>query len=242
MRAQLEICLASDQGPLAENVQLASGSGVGSIELCASMHEGGLTPSSEAIAEARRHCVGTTQLMVMIRPRAGGFHYHSDELQLMMRQMKQAAALGADGVVFGCLTATGTVDHSAMQQLMDLCQIKRLSSTFHRAFDAGQPAELMLNELQAYPLQRILTSGTRWQSDLGIAAGIEQLQRLQQGAIRPQWIFGGGLTLKRLSELQHKLQPTYWHFHSDLLQQHRLLPERLAQAQQLLGYIGDTSV
>ncbi|MDP4536662.1 copper homeostasis protein CutC [Alkalimonas collagenimarina] len=240
MRAELEVCLASDQGPLTENIQLASAVGVGSIELCASMHQGGLTPASDVIAQARRHCTDTTRLMVMIRPRAGGFHYQADELQLMARQMKQAADLGADGVVFGCLTADGAVDHQAMELLMQRCVDYQLVSTFHRAFDASQSPEEVLYELQDYPLQRILTNGTHWQSGLGIEAGISQLRRLQQSSFGGQWVFGGGVTLGLLPKLQQQLQPAYWHFHRDLLQQHRLLPDRLAQALQLLGHTGDT--
>lgn len=152
----------------------------------------------------------------------------------MAQQIAQAADLGADGVVFGCLTESGGIDQKAMELLMQLCIDYRLSSTFHRAFDAGHPHHLMLQALTAYPLEGILTNGCRWQSGLGIQHGYEQLKCLQQSS-KVQWIFGGGLTLGLLPELQQTLKPAYWHFHSALLQQHRLQPELLAQALQFIG-------
>ena len=51
----------------------------------------------------------------------------------MLKDIEIARKLGADGVVFGCLTAEGEVDLPVMQKLMEAAQ--GLSVTFHRAFD-----------------------------------------------------------------------------------------------------------
>lgn len=236
MLSQLEVCLASDQGPLADNCRIAAEHRVASIELCAGMTEGGLTPSAKEIRTVRAHSLASTRLMVMIRPRAGDFCYQPAEIKQMLLQIRQAADNGADGVVFGCLTAAGRLDHQAMQSLVHCSQQHQLAVTFHRAFDAGDAPALLLGELLPYQPQRILTNGTRWHSGQGIWQGVAQLQWLQQQDSKGvQWVFGGGLTPELLPTLQRQLQPAYWHFYSALLQQHRLVPERLALVQQLLN-------
>lgn len=48
--------------------------------------------------------------MVMIRPRTGDFLYTPGEVNVMLADIRFFKAAGADGVVFGCLNADGTVD------------------------------------------------------------------------------------------------------------------------------------
>ena len=53
-----------------------------------------------------------------------------------------ARELGADGVVFGCLRADGTLDTEANALLMS--HAKGMSVTFHRAFDrCANPQEAL---------------------------------------------------------------------------------------------------
>ena len=61
---------------------------------------------------------------------------------IMLHDIKVARQLGADGVVFGCLTAEGYVDVPLMQKLMNA--VGEMSVTFHRAFDmCSNPKEAL---------------------------------------------------------------------------------------------------
>lgn len=54
----------------------------------------------------------------MIRPRGGDFCYNSEELQTMILDVEALKLAGADGFVFGCLTAEGSVDKKANSNLL----------------------------------------------------------------------------------------------------------------------------
>lgn len=98
---------------------------------------GGTTPSYGEIAMARE-VLTTTRLHVIIRPRGGDFLYSPIEIKTMLKDIEMARRLGADGVVFGCLTANGEIDVPVMEQLMEASE--GLSVTFHRAFDVCRDA------------------------------------------------------------------------------------------------------
>ncbi len=75
-------------------------------------------PSYGEIAIARE-VLTHTRLHVIIRPRGGDFLYSDIEIRTMLKDIEIARRLGADGVVFGCLTAEGEVDLPVMQKLME---------------------------------------------------------------------------------------------------------------------------
>ena len=110
---QFEICTNSVESCLA-----AQKGGADRVELCAGIPEGGTTPSYGEIAIARE-VLTHTRLHVIIRPRGGDFLYSDIEIRTMLKDIEIARKLGADGVVFGCLTAEGEVDLPAMQKLME---------------------------------------------------------------------------------------------------------------------------
>ncbi len=93
----VESCIAAQEG------------GANRVELCAGIPEGGTTPSYGEIAMARE-VLTTTRLHVIIRPRGGDFLYSPIEIKTMLKDIEMARRLGADGVVFGCLTANGEID------------------------------------------------------------------------------------------------------------------------------------
>ena len=98
----LEICAATLSG-----VEAAWRGGADRIELCTSLETGGLTPSAGLIRAAR--AVSGRTLHVLVRPRAGDFHYTAAEQRLMLDDCRLAADLGADGLVVGALTADGAL-------------------------------------------------------------------------------------------------------------------------------------
>ena len=97
----VESCIAAQEG------------GANRVELCAGIPEGGTTPSYGEIAMARE-VLTTTRLHVIIRPRGGDFLYSPVEVKTMLKDIEMARQLGADGVVFGCLTTNGGIDVPVM--------------------------------------------------------------------------------------------------------------------------------
>ena len=113
---QFEVCANSVESCLA-----AQAGGANRVELCAGIPEGGTTPSYGDIVIARE-ALTMTLLHVIIRPRGGDFLYSPIEQRIMLKDIDNARRLGADGVVFGCLTAKGDVDLSLMRQLIEVSQ------------------------------------------------------------------------------------------------------------------------
>ena len=97
---QFEICANSIESCLA-----AQAGGADRVELCAGIPEGGTTPSYGEIAVARE--VLDIKLHVIIRPRGGDFLYSPIEIKTMSADIEMARKTGVDGVVLGCLMATG---------------------------------------------------------------------------------------------------------------------------------------
>jgi copper homeostasis protein len=125
------------------------------VELCASLAEGGVTPSAGLIATARQKL--SIGLHVMIRPRAGDFYYSSDEIDVMRRDVLTAKQLGAQGVVFGILDADANIDVQKMSALVELA--RPLEATCHRAFDMSADLLRSLEQVRETGADRILTSG-----------------------------------------------------------------------------------
>lgn len=167
---QFEICTNSVESCIA-----AQEGGANRVELCAGIPEGGTTPSYGEIATARE-VLTRTKLHVIIRPRGGDFLYSPIEISTMLKDIEIARQLGADGVVFGCLTANGEVDMTVMQELM--AASKGLSVTFHRAFDVCRDPRKALEQIVELGCDRILTSGQQANAE----AGIPLLKELQQQA------------------------------------------------------------
>ena len=139
----VESCVAAQQG------------GADRVELCAAIPEGGTTPSYGEMTVARRML--DIRLHAIIRPRGGDFLYTPIEADAMLADIRAARAVGADGVVVGCLTPDGDLDLPLLQRLLD--EAKGMSVTFHRAFDRCRQPLQALDQLIALGVDRVLTSG-----------------------------------------------------------------------------------
>ncbi len=164
----VEICANSAASALE-----AQRGGAGRVELCAGIPEGGTTPSYGEIEMARQRI--DILLNVIIRPRSGDFLYSEDELQIMKRDIQIARELGADGVVFGCLTADGLIDLEACRELVAAAE--GLSLTFHRAFDVCREPLVALEQIIELGFDRILTSGCEPSAPMGKELLRELVQR-----------------------------------------------------------------
>ena len=147
---RLEICCGSLDDALS-----AQEGGADRVELCAALCVGGLTPSLGTLLEVKARLA--IPVMVMIRPRAAGFHYHEREIAVMERDVTAALETGAEGVVFGVLGADGSVDEPACRRLRDAARDRE--AVFHRAFDVTPDPFRTLEHLVDLGFTRVLTSG-----------------------------------------------------------------------------------
>jgi len=139
-------------------VRVAREIGAARVELTQALALGGLTPSP-ATLQLAREAAGESgpEIHVLIRPRAGGFHYDADEVALAVRDVEWAVANGADGVVIGALNASGALDLDAMARLRDAAG--EASVTLHRAIDVTVDPVATLEHAVELGLRRVLTSG-----------------------------------------------------------------------------------
>jgi len=175
--AHLEVCICSDNlKQMTANISKVYHAGAQRIELCSAIELDGLTPRIDAVILARQAFKNRRGLIVMIRPRAGDFHYDENEIRLMLLQIQQVADAGADGVVFGALNKQNSaIAMNTMKRLVSLCQRLNLQVGFHRAFDAITNRHFAITQLIKLNIDRVLTSGTVWGDSNTALSGIRNL-------------------------------------------------------------------
>ena len=154
MSVLLERCCTSLQ-----QVKDGLAGGAGRVELCDCIEVGGVTPSEELIrsAVATGICVN-----VLVRPRGGDFVYSDTEVEQMKESIRLCRDLGVHGVVIGALTPDGRIDMPVMRELMALAEEpRRLSVTFHRAFDDAADPYAAFEDIISLGCDRLLTSGQK---------------------------------------------------------------------------------
>lgn len=150
---KIEICVEGTDGLIA-----AQNAGADRVELCASLIEGGLTPSLGVVREAQR--VASIPFHVIIRPRGGDFLYSEVEFNAMLEDVKALRDMGdIAGVVIGCLAADGSIDEARTSALV--AAARPMAVTCHRAFDMTVDYRAALEALIRCGVDRVLTSGQR---------------------------------------------------------------------------------
>ena len=96
MKPVLEVCTHS-----VESAVSAERGGAMRLELCANLMIGGTSPDEDLFRMVRERV--SVPVRVLLRPRCGDFLYTESEFELLCRQVKRFAALGADGIVIGVL-------------------------------------------------------------------------------------------------------------------------------------------
>ncbi|MBQ7461152.1 MAG: copper homeostasis protein CutC [Bacteroidaceae bacterium] len=154
----LEVCCGDLQ-----SVRAAKEGGAHRVELCRALDVDGLTPSQAMMEEA----IGLgLPVQVLIRPREGDFVYSKDEVEGMLRDIRLAKRLGANGVVIGALMPDGSIDEDTIRRLVD--EAEGLSITFHRAFDVCREPFEALEQIISLGCHRLLTSGQAATAEQGI--------------------------------------------------------------------------
>ena len=150
MKPVLEVCAHS-----VESAVSAERGGAMRLELCANLMIGGTSPDEDLFRMVRERV--SVPVRVLLRPRCGDFLYTESEFELLCRQVKRFAALGADGIVIGVLTPEGDLDEERMAKLISLaggCGV-----TLHRAFDVCRDPFAALETAKRLGVDTILTSG-----------------------------------------------------------------------------------
>uniref|UniRef100_A0A3P9HFB8 Copper homeostasis protein cutC homolog n=1 Tax=Oryzias latipes TaxID=8090 RepID=A0A3P9HFB8_ORYLA len=185
----MEVCVDS-----VESAINAERGGAGRLELCASLLEGGLTPSLGLVQVVKQYI--KIPIFVMIRPRGGDFLYSDQEVEVMKKDIELMKGQGVDGFVLGALTEDGRVDAELCMEL--LAAARPLPVTFHRAFDMVHDSAVALETLISLGFERVLTSGC----DISALEGLPVIKRLiDQAKDRIIVMPGGGITERNLQRI-----------------------------------------
>ncbi len=196
----IEICVEGLDGLVA-----AQDAGADRVELCASLLEGGITPSIGTV----RAALGSPAFpfFVMVRPRGGDFLYSDLEYRSMLEDVAAFRSLGVPGVVFGCLTPEGRID-VATHDGTDRGSAPHgchLSSCFR--YDARRTEAI--EDLVRCGVDRVLTSGHR-------ETALEGLDRLtdivKAAAGRISVMACGGLDAGNIATVRDRVDPPELHF------------------------------
>ncbi len=177
----LEVCIAS-----VEDARIAESAGADRLELNAALALGGLTPSLGTLIEVKSRA--SLPVMVMIRPRSGGFHYSDADFRVMQRDLELLLEHGADGVVFGILGPDGSIDVARCGLLLK--QAGRVPCVFHRAFDVTPEPVVALEQLIDLGFRRVMSSGQEETAYNGITL-LRQLR--ERSASRIEILPAGGI-------------------------------------------------
>jgi copper homeostasis protein len=187
----LEVCVGSMADAAA-----AIAAGADRLELCSALELGGLTPSDGLVEAALS--VSPVPVVVMVRPRAGGFCYDRHEFAVMLRDAERFLNMGASGIVFGILDEHGRIDAARSRELVSLAA--SVDSVFHRAIDFVSDQRLAIDGLIELGCTRVLTSGSHPTAAAGTAA-IGALIAHAAGHI--EIMPGGGINAENIAEIVH---------------------------------------
>ncbi|GAC1425928.1 MAG: copper homeostasis protein CutC [Flavisolibacter sp.] len=181
--------------------------GADRIELCASIMEGGLTPSFGMVKKCRD--AFALPIFAIIRPRSGDFLYTQEEFEIMLLDTALCKQIGCDGIVAGILLDDGKIDKDRMEKIVN--RAYPLEVTFHRAFDRCLDPYEALEDIISLGCTRILTSGQKTTALEGkdLIAALVQL-----AAGRVSIMPGGGIRSESLKPLMQ--QTGAYEFHTSL--------------------------
>ncbi|MFT4413755.1 copper homeostasis protein CutC [Fredinandcohnia humi] len=201
MKRIAEICCGS-----LEDALHAEKAGADRIELNNAMYLFGLTPSIGTIQRVVNNC--TIPIVVMVRPRPGGFFYNEYEFRTMLSDIEALMDFTIEGVAFGCLDENCNIDIEKNKKIIEMIHKNKKDAVFHRAFDCVQDPYKSIEVLIDLGVKRVLTSGlknTAWE-------GMELLTKLQDKyGEKIEIVAGGGVNASNASDLIHKTGVLQYH-------------------------------
>ena len=184
----LEVCCGST-----DDVIEAYKGGADRVELNSNLFHGGLTPTIGSLIVAKRET--KIPVMTMVRPREGGFCYTETEFRVCMADAEMLLKYGADGLVFGVLTAEGRIDLERTRRIAEIAQRAGKESVFHRAIDVVPDWKEAIDQLVDLGITRILTSGQS--PDVSDATDTIR-EMINYAGERIQILPGGGITKRNI--------------------------------------------
>lgn len=170
------------------SARAAIAGGADRLELCSALAVGGLTPYAELLRQVRAE--SGINIRCLMRPRAGDFLYHKEEIFMMASQIETLRRLGANGFVIGCLTPEGDLDSKAMEPLLKAAEGAGL--TLHRCIDVSRDPCKTYMDAKELGIDTVLTSGAAGSSLLGMET-IGKLLALWDSRDGPEVLIGGGV-------------------------------------------------
>ena len=189
----IEICAGSYQDCIT-----AFKAGAKRVELNSALSAGGLTPSIAALRRVKKET--SLKVICMVRIRAAGFCYDSQDIELMLEDAKFLLENGADGIAFGFLNEDGTIHKTATKQMIDLIHFYHKEAVFHRAFDITKDPFQAIETLINLKCDRILTSGQKSKA----MQGMELIKDLQEKyGQQIEILAGSGMNHKNIQEMKN---------------------------------------
>ncbi|XP_045475021.1 copper homeostasis protein cutC homolog [Harmonia axyridis] len=201
MSKVLEVCVDS-----LDSATAAVAGGAGRIELCASLLEGGLTPTPGLLIQVQNLSGNKVPIYCMLRCRPGNFIYNRQELEVMVEDAKILRKYGANGFVFGALDENGAVDMKMCREIVKACY--PCPVTFHRAFDFCERPSIEIEVIIDLGFERVLTSGKQSNAQLGVKL-IKKL--MEQVGSRIIIMPGGGLNKENFKFIMENTEAKEYH-------------------------------
>ena len=161
MERIIEICAGSYQDCIAAYKGKAK-----RVELNSALSVGGLTPSVASLVRVKKET--DLSVICMVRPRAAGFCYEKEDVDIIFEDAKILLENGADGISFGFLRNDGSIHKEYTKEMVDLVHSYQKEVVFHRAFDVTPDAFEAIETLIELGVDRVLTSGQKPKAMEGI--------------------------------------------------------------------------
>lgn len=208
----------------------AVAAGADRLELCAALEVGGVTPSPGTFLDVR--AAVAVPVVVLVRPRPGGFVYSVCEWATVRRDADWFLARWADGIVGGALERSGGLHHDYCRELVHAAGGR---AVLHRAFDFLPNLADGLSAAIDLGFARVLTSGGAFTAESG-AGVIAELWRQASGRI--EVLPGGGVTPANVARLiaATGCDQVHGSFRTPVTGRRHVLAERMGDAATLDPY------
>ena len=177
--------------------------GADRLEVCDRLDLDGLTPELGVVASA----LGTNASVVAMLRNRVDFLAGNDGGASLLGPLREFAAMGVQGVVFGFLQADGQLDWDSNRRLLEAAKEHDLEVVFHRAIDAASDPLLAAAQLQELQFDRVLSAG----GSGTILEGSKLFLRMRAQSPKLNWMPGGGVRGENMVQLLEMMQPTDIH-------------------------------
>ena len=130
--------------------------GASRIELVTGPSDGGLTPTLALLEVVKANV--DLPIFVRLRPHAMSYVFDASDRDVILADALALAKAGADGFVFGALTAQGGIDLEFLEAV--LAKIKGRPLTFDRAIDQCQDLPWQVQRLSQYAQVQFIQSSS----------------------------------------------------------------------------------